>query len=209
MSFNLGSLHPSQIYLLYVHTKHSFLTPIEHRARSLLLRRIPPRGPCRYSRGCSRRQCHIRLRMRRIRRPIRSIRPTQRSAPVRQDQMIDDAIKRRQATDRLVKRYFVPGLIHAQETELAVLAHFAVLGAVDDKGGVAGGVEFFRVRVLQCEGDGLAAEPVADVVSITVDEGDTNAVVEDALEIGFEDRVDEVACGLEGVGDGGVGFGVI
>lgn len=123
--------------------------------------------------------------------------------------MIDDAIKRRQATNGLVKRHFVPGLVHAQETELAVLAHFAVLGAVDDKGCVAGGVELFRVRVLQCETDGLAAEPIADVVGVTVDEGDADAVVEDALEVGFVNRVDEVAGRLEGVGDGGVGFGVI
>lgn len=123
--------------------------------------------------------------------------------------MVDDTIKGSEGAFGLVKGDFMAGFIHAQEGELAVLADFAVLGAVDDEGSVTGGVEFLGVSVVEGEGDGLAAEPVADVICVSVDEGDADAVVQDLLEVGFEDWIDKVACGPEGVGDGGVGLGVV
>ena len=46
------------------------------------------------------------------------------------------------------------------------MTHFAVFGAVDGEWLVAGGGEFGAVGVVQSEGDGLAAEPVADVVGV-------------------------------------------
>ncbi len=123
--------------------------------------------------------------------------------------MVDDTIKGSERAHGLVKRDFVAGLVHAQKGELAVLADFAVFGAVDDKGGVAGGVEFLGVGVFEGERDGLAAEPIADVICVSVDKGDANTVAKDLLEVGFVDRVDKVACGLEGVGNGGVRLGVV
>lgn len=49
------------------------------------------------------------------------------------------------------------------------------------------------MRVVHGEGDGLAAEPVADVIGVAVDERDAHAVIEDVLEVSDELRVDEVA----------------
>ena len=63
--------------------------------------------------------------------------------------------------------------------------------------------------VVDVEGDGLAAEPVADVVCVAVDEGDTDGIVEDRFEVGEEIGVDEVARLLECVVDVVVGVCVI
>ena len=57
-------------------------------------------------------------------------------------------------------------LVDAEEGQVSVLTHFAVFGAVDGEWLVAGGGEFGAVGVVQSEGDGLAAEPVADVVGV-------------------------------------------
>lgn len=87
----------------------------------------------------------------------------------------------------------MPRLVHSQERKVAVLPHLAVLDAARHEGHVAGGGELRFMRVVHGEGDGLAAEPVADVVGVAVDERDAHAVVEDVLEVGDELRVDEVA----------------
>jgi hypothetical protein len=55
------------------------------------------------------------------------------------------------------------GFVDAQEGEVAVLADFAVFGAVDEKGRVVGGAELGGVGVVYGEGDGLAAEPLGGV----------------------------------------------
>ena len=99
--------------------------------------------------------------------------------------------------------------VDAHEAVIAVLAHFAVLGAVDDEGGVARGAEFGGVGVLDLEGDGLPAEPVADVVGVAVVHGYADGVVEDGFEVCEEVWVGEVACFLEGVEDVVVGFCVV
>lgn len=49
---------------------------------------------------------------------------------------------------RLIVRNFVSGFIDAEETEVAVLTYFAVLGTVDGEGFVAGCGEFFAVGVV-------------------------------------------------------------
>lgn len=100
-------------------------------------------------------------------------------------------------------------LVDPREAEVAVLAHFAVLGPVNDKGGVARGSECIGMRVVDGEGDGLPAEPVADVVGVAVVQSHADGVVEDHFEVGDEVRVGEVAGHLEGVGDVVVGLGVI
>jgi hypothetical protein len=68
----------------------------------------------------------------------------------------------------LIVRNFVTGLVDAEEAQIAVLTHFAVFGAVDGEGFVARGGEFGAVGVVEGEGDCLAAEPVADVIGVTV-----------------------------------------
>ena len=70
------------------------------------------------------------------------------------------------------------GLVDPSEAEIAILPHLAVLDVVDDEGRVAGGVEFLGVRVVDLLRDGLAAEPVADVVGVAVHEGDAHVQVE-------------------------------
>ena len=97
--------------------------------------------------------------------------------------------------------------VHAQEAEVAVLAHLAVLGAVDDKGRVAGGGEFGFVSIVDGEGDGLAAEPVADVVGVAVVESNADAVGENGLEVRDEHRVVEVAGFVEAFADKRRGVG--
>lgn len=53
--------------------------------------------------------------------------------------------------------------------------------------------------VVHGEGDGLATEPVADVVGVTVDERHAHGQLEDLLQVFEEIGPDEVARLLEGV----------
>ena len=69
----------------------------------------------------------------------------------------------------LVEGDLVAGFVDAGEGEIAVLADFAVLGAGDREGGVAGFGEVGGVGVVDAEGGGFAAEPVADVVGVAID----------------------------------------
>jgi hypothetical protein len=81
--------------------------------------------------------------------------------------MIECAVEQSKCSLRLIVRDFVTGLVDAEETQVAVLTHFAVLGAVDGEGLVACCGEFGAVGVVEGEGDCLAAEPVADVIGVT------------------------------------------
>lgn len=92
-------------------------------------------------------------------------------------------------------------LIHAQKPQLPILAHLAVLLAVDNKGRVPRGLEGCSVRVLERDSDGLASEPVADAVCVAGDEGYANVVVEDRPEVLFEIGVDEVNADAEALAD--------
>lgn len=65
------------------------------------------------------------------------------------------------------------------------------------------------MRVLRGEGHGLPAKPVADVICVAVDEGDTHGQGEEGFEVVDEVGVDEVAGLLEGVGYQGRGVGVV
>jgi len=103
----------------------------------------------------------------------------------------------------------VAGFVYAKEAEVAVLAHFTEFGAVDYEGGVVGGAEFGAVGVVDGERDGLAAEPVADVVCVAVGQCYPDGVIEDFFEISEEVGIDEVAGLLEGVIDVVIGLGVV
>lgn len=59
--------------------------------------------------------------------------------------------ERRQRCQGLVVWNLVATFVHSQETEVAVLAHFAVFGAVDGERNVARCPEFGRVGVIDLE----------------------------------------------------------
>lgn len=100
-------------------------------------------------------------------------------------------------------------LVDASKGEVAILARLAVLLSVNKEGSVPGGLELLAVLVLGGEGDGLAAEPVADVISVTVDQGDAHGAGEDILQVLEEVGPDEVTGLLEGEVDLVVGHGVV
>ena len=147
--------------------------------------------------------------MRRVGGPVRLIAARDGDLARREVDVAEHAGEGGEGADGLVKGHFVAGFVHAQEAEVAVLAHLAVLGAVDDEGRVAGGAELGRVDVVDLEGDGLAAEPVADVVGVAVDQGYPDGIVEDCFEVGEEIGIDEVARLLECIVDVVVRFCVI
>ena len=98
------------------------------------------------------------------------------------------------------------GFVDSCKAEIAILPDLAVLDVVDHEGRVAGGVELFRVRVVDLLGDGLAAEPVADVIGVAVHEGDAHVEVEQVFEIGNVDGVGEIAGIGEALEDEGAGW---
>ena len=65
------------------------------------------------------------------------------------------------------------------------------------------------MREVGCERDGLATEPIADVICVTVDESNANGPSEDIFEVFDEVGPDKVTGLLEGVVDFGVGLSVV
>ena len=169
------------------------------RREAKLGRRIPRHG----------RNRHIGLRRRRVGRPVRLVATRHRHLARREVHIAEHAAEGGERADGLVKGDLVAGFVHAQEAEVAVLAHLAVLGPVDDEGGVACGAELGRVDVVDFEGDGLAAEPVADVVRVAVDQSYPDRIVENCFKVCEEIGVDEVARLLKCIVDVVVGFCVI
>lgn len=144
------------------------------------------------------RQGHRRLSVRRLGRAIGAVIGTNLGRALGNIPAEERAIEELQRRDRLVVRDLVAGLVNTGEREVAVLAGLAVLDAVDHHGDVTGGAELFSVGVVHREGDGLAAEPVADVVGVAVDERDADGQLEDLLQVFDEVGPDEVAGLLEG-----------
>ena len=99
--------------------------------------------------------------------------------------------------------------VNSHEAEISILSYFSVFFTVNDEGGVVGSAEFCAVGVVDGEGDGLAAEPVADVVGIAVVEGDADGVIEDHFDVGEEIGIGEVAGLLESIVNVIVGFRII
>lgn len=147
--------------------------------------------------------------MRRIHLTLCPIRPRQRLRSRRDIHLPQHPPEKLQTRLGLVKGHLVPGLVDAREAEVAVLAHLAVLGPADGEGHVARGREAGLVGVVERVGDGLAAEPVADVIGVAVVERHADGVVEDHFEILNEVGVGEVARDLEGVAHVVVRFRVV
>ena len=95
----------------------------------------------------------------------------------------------------------MPRLINSRKTQIPVLPHFAEFFSVDDERCIISSGKLCAMSVIEGEGDGLPAEPVAGEVGIAVVEGDADGVVEDHFEVGNEVGVGEIATLLERVGD--------
>lgn len=70
-------------------------------------------------------------------------------------------------------------LVNASKREVTILAGLTIFDAIHGEGSISRRAELLAVGIFGCERDGLAAEPVADVICVTVDESDTNWSSED------------------------------
>lgn len=118
--------------------------------------------------------------MRRFLRPIGPI-PLHHLLPAISNNLVpNDPLEDLQARFGLVVRDLVAGLVDAREGKIAGFADGAVFSGLvvggQGEGSVTGGAEGGGVGVVDREGDGFAAEPVADVVA-----GDRELVRWDAL----------------------------
>ena len=103
----------------------------------------------------------------------------------------------------------MPRFIDSHKAEIPILSHFTVFFSVDDERCVISSTELCAVGVVDGEGDGFPAEPVADIIGITVEEGDADGVVEDHLKVRKEVGIGEVTSLLEGVVHVVVGFRIV
>lgn len=117
----------------------------------------------------------------------------------------------------LVEGHFVACLVNAEEADceivsicaaivvdhrkesltVTVLPDLTVLGAINHERLVSSSRELFGMGVVDLKGDGLATEPIADVIRVTVEERNAKSLVEQVLEILTEVGEDEVAGVLE------------
>ena len=86
----------------------------------------------------------------------------------------------------------MPGLIDSRKTEISILPHFTKFFSINDEGCVISSSKLCAVGVIEGQGDGLPAEPVAGVVGIAVVEGNADGVVEDLFEVGNEVGIDVI-----------------
>jgi hypothetical protein len=122
---------------------------------------------------------------------------------------IQRSIEQLQCRNRLIKGDLMSRFIHPSEREVAILASLSIFHSVNEERRIAGGLELFAVLVLGCEGDGLAAEPVADVVGVAVDKGNAHRPGQDVFQVFEEVGPDKVSGLLECEVDLVVGFGVV
>ena len=142
----------------------------------------------------------------------RAIRPKVRSQLLltrRQLPAVKRTVEKLQRGNRLIVRNLVTRLIHAGEREIAILAGLAILNTVYEEGSIARSAELLAVREFGRKRDSLATEPVADVICVTVDEGDADGAGENVLEVFDEVGPDEVASLLERVVDVAVRLSVV
>lgn len=135
--------------------------------------------------------------MRRLSRSIGSIILGNNHASICNNHMIQHALEVLETGFRLVIRDLVAGLVYPGEGEVSVFTDLAVLDAVDEEGRVARGAEGSGACEVDGERDGFAAEPVADVVCVAVEERDADAVGENLLEVLDEVGEDKIAGLLE------------
>ena len=103
----------------------------------------------------------------------------------------------------------MPRLINSHKTKIPILPHFTVFFSVDDERCVISSAKLCAVRVVDGEGDGFPAEPIADVVSIAVVHGHADRVVKNHFEVGKEIGIGEITGLLKSVVDVVVGFGIV
>lgn len=104
-----------------------------------------------------------------IGRPTGRIGCVEEALPIRNIELHDGPAEKLQRSLGLVVWHLMSSLVDAREGEIAILPYLAILGAVDEEGGVACSVELRCVRVVDLFGDCFATKPIADVVSIAVD----------------------------------------
>lgn len=115
-------------------------------------------------------------------------------AAICNDNVIQDTSEVLQRSRRLVVWNFMPSFVDPRKAEVAIFAHLAVLNAVNKERAVAGSVEGSLIGVIDCKRNCFAAEPVANIVSIAVEECNADAVAENFREVSDE-RVDKVTGG--------------
>ena len=99
----------------------------------------------------------------------------------------------------------MPGVIDADETEIAMLADGAYLGTVQEERCITCSTEVADLGVRNLQADSFVAQPVANIISVAGVEGDTNTTVEQVGEIWNGRWKLVVASPLEGSGDSYVG----
>ena len=99
--------------------------------------------------------------------------------------------------------------VDAHEAVIPILTNFAILYTVNYKWRITSCAKFSSVSVIEAEGDGLAAKPIADIVSIAVVHSYADGVVKNRFQVCEEVGVSEVACLLEGVVDIVIGICVV
>ena len=122
---------------------------------------------------------------------------------------IQRTIKQLQRSLWLIVRHLMTSLIDTGKREITIFPRLTILNTIDEEGRISRLLELLAVLVLCREGDGLAAEPVADVICVAVDESDTDGAREDVFQVLEEVGPDEVASLLEGKVDFVIGLRVI
>jgi hypothetical protein len=148
--------------------------------------------------------------MRRLCCAVRAVVIRNHFAAIRDNQLGQHSPEVLQTGYRLVVRRLVTCLIQPREREVAILAGLTVLCTINQEGGVARSAELLGVCVVDGEGDGLTAKPVANVVCVAVDEGNADTVPENLFKIFDEVGVYEVTGVLETLSYvGAAGSGVV
>jgi hypothetical protein len=111
----------------------------------------------------------------------------------------DCSIEESESSNWLVVWDFVSRFVDSSEREVAVLSCLTVLNTVDLHWGVASFAELGCTWMISSETDCLSAEPVADIVGVTVDKRHSHRAVQDHLEVFDEIWIYKVASLLEGV----------
>lgn len=132
--------------------------------------------------------------------------------------VVDHAVEHSERGFGLVERDFMAGFVDAEEADcsevsiclvgysyhgmlvehtVAVLPNLTELLSIDYELLVTGGSELFSMSVVDVERNSFSAEPVANVVGISVEQVHANSLVEQILEVLTEVGENEVSSVLE------------